>query len=79
MPIVDLARHERIKCVLRIYGKLLRQICREHGVGATSVTPVYQEHRAPKRNVAAIAGKLRASPSALWPGRHVYNGRVQIR
>ncbi|WP_410796004.1 helix-turn-helix domain-containing protein [Palleronia sp. LCG004] len=70
VPNVDLARHERIKCDLRICGSSLREISRELGVGATSVTTVCQGHRTSKRIEAAIARELGTCPSLLWPDRY---------
>ncbi|WP_367180613.1 transcriptional regulator [uncultured Jannaschia sp.] len=70
MPTVDLVRHERIKCELRISGSSFRQISRELGVGATSVTTVCQGHRVSRRIEAAIARQLDKPPSQLWPDRY---------
>lgn len=70
MPEVNLPKHEQIKCDLRICGSSLRQISRELGVGATSVTTVCQGHRAARRIEAAIARELGTSPALLWPDRY---------
>ncbi len=68
--VVDLEKHERIKCALRISGSSLAKLSRELGLSISSVSTVSQGYRRSRRIQKAIAEQLGKSPEELWPERY---------
>ncbi|WP_170362230.1 helix-turn-helix domain-containing protein [Ruegeria arenilitoris] len=68
--IVDLAKHEQIKCDLRLKGSSLAKLSRDIGRSISSVSTVSQGYRRSDYVQKAIAEKLGTTPEALWPERY---------
>ncbi|WP_082023115.1 helix-turn-helix domain-containing protein [Leisingera sp. ANG-S5] len=77
--VVDLKKHERIKCELRISGSSLAQLSWELGVSISSVSTVSQGYRRSHRIQKAIAEKLGHSPENLWPERYETGGEIRMK
>lgn len=71
LPLVaNIAKHERLKCELRLKGSSLAQLSRELGLSISSVSTVSQGYRRSERIQKAIAKKLGTTPQEIWPERY---------
>ncbi len=68
--VVDLAKHEQIKCDLRLKGSSLAMLSQDIGRSISSVSTVSQGYRRSDYIQKAIAEKLGTTPEALWPERY---------
>ncbi|WP_339108764.1 helix-turn-helix domain-containing protein [Thioclava sp. GXIMD4216] len=67
---INLARHERIKCDLRLAGTTLAEVAKKLGISQGSLTNISQGHRTSHRAQEALAAALGMTAEKLFPDRY---------